>query len=212
MIVVQVIAVAGFMAVQSFWAHDIKPDAFDGLLLSLGTWASMPVCLAMIVLFVKARNQLSVRDYLSLHGVSLRQSLPWVGLLVILLAAEDLVSILLERRPSAFMVDAYHTAVIVPLFWATIVIAAPVFEEILFRGFLFHGIQQSRLGNAGAILITSLIWAGFHQQYDLFEMGVIFLVGILFGLARAKTGSIYLTMGLHALMNLIAMIELWLCL
>jgi uncharacterized protein len=110
------------------------------------------------------------------------------------------------------MVDAYRTAVVVPLLLAALTIAAPVFEEVLFRGFMFHGIQQSRLGNIGAILITSLVWSAIHLQYDVSHVAIIFGAGILFGIARASSNSLYLLIGLHALMNVIATIELWICL
>lgn len=74
---------------------------------------------------------------------------------------------------------------------------------------MFRGIQRSRLGNVGAILITSVVWSAIHLQYNAYEVTVVFLGGILLGLARATSNSIYLTIGLHSLMNVIATIELW---
>lgn len=87
-------------------------------------------------------------------------------------------------------------------------VAAPVFEELFFRGFFFRGIQQSRLGNVGAVLITSFFWSIIHVQYDLPLIIWIFLLGILLGIARARSNSTYLTIALHALLNLIATIQI----
>ena len=87
------------------------------------------------------------------------------------------------------------------------VVAAPLGEETLFRGFLFKGILHSRLGGAGAVLLTALIWALLHRQYDLFDMANIFAAGLLFGCARLRTNSIYPCLLMHGLMNLIATIE-----
>jgi membrane protease YdiL (CAAX protease family) len=180
------------------------------LLLSVATWAAAPLCLALVILLVRLRNQLSVRDYLSLRGVSAGRFLAWAAILLAFVAVADGTTWLLDLNvvPS-FMVEAYRTAGSVPLLLATLWIAAPVFEEVFFRGFMFHGIQQSRLGNVGAILITSLVWSAIHMQYNVYEVSIIFLGGILLGTARARSNSVLLTIGLHSIMNVVAMIELW---
>jgi hypothetical protein len=105
------------------------------------------------------------------------------------------------------MVQTYQTAGIPPLLWLAVVVAAPLGEETLFRGFLFKGILHSRLGGAGAIVLTALIWAVLHRQYDLFDMANVFAAGLLFGYARLLTNSIYPCLLMHALMNLIATIQ-----
>ncbi len=94
-------------------------------------------------------------------------------------------------------------------FWATLVVAAPLCEETFFRGFMFRGIQHSRLGGVGAVLITSLVWSLGHLDYGPFELLWIFFGGILFGAARCKSGSIYLTMVLHGLWNLASLVAVY---
>ena len=97
------------------------------------------------------------------------------------------------------------------LFWIALIVATPVFEELVYRGFLFEGIRASRLGGFGAVMITTLIWTLVHQEYDPLEFSMIFIFGLVLGMARLRTGSILLTMGLHMLHNLIASGEiLWL--
>ena len=44
-------------------------------------------------------------------------------------------------------------------------------------------------------------------QYDLYGVATIFVSGLLLGYARLKTGSLYPTLFLHGLMNLIATVE-----
>ncbi len=153
---------------------------------------------------------MSLRDYLSLHRVSIWRFLAWATVLVLFVVVADGTTWFLDRDVvTKFMIDWYRTAGFVPAMLAALWIAAPVFEETFFRGFMFRGIQQSRLGNVGAILITAVVWSGIHLQYSAYEMAVIFLGGILLGAARARSNSIYLTIGLHSLMNVIATIELW---
>jgi membrane protease YdiL (CAAX protease family) len=80
-------------------------------------------------------------------------------------------------------------------------------EEVLFRGFLFEGVLHSRLGAGGAVGFTSLVWALTHVQYDAYDIATIFVSGLLLGYVRLKTGSLYATIFLHGLMNLVAMLE-----
>jgi hypothetical protein len=94
------------------------------------------------------------------------------------------------------------------LFWIGVIIFAPAFEEVFFRGFLFEGFRYSRIGVVGAIVLTSLIWAALHMQYDPFEMFLVFLMGLLLGILRYKTGSLWSPLLMHSLNNLAATIEL----
>lgn len=106
------------------------------------------------------------------------------------------------------MLEVYGTAGnALPLLWLALIVAAPFSEEFLFRGFLFTGLKESRLGAYGTILITSLIWASIHAQYDLYGITTIFVAGIFLGFARLKTNSIWLCVLLHGLMNLIATLQ-----
>jgi membrane protease YdiL (CAAX protease family) len=109
-----------------------------------------------------------------------------------------------------FMVRAYATAGFKPLFFFAIVVAAPLVEELFFRGFLFAGLADSRLGPRWTIAITAVAWGSIHTQYELIDILLICLLGLILGAARSKSGSIYTTMALHALTNLAALIEVWL--
>jgi hypothetical protein len=104
------------------------------------------------------------------------------------------------------MVQAYKTSFFPPLLWLAFIVASPLYEEIFFRGFLFKGIEHSRAGPAGAVIITSLAWSLLHIQYDFLIIISIFAGGLLLGLARLKTNSIYVPIVMHALQNLMATI------
>jgi uncharacterized protein len=201
-----------FMAMHPLGPKGVDEFAESGLFLSLTTWLAAPVGLAFIGLLVKLRKQWTIREYLSLHRVSTGTVFAWIAATVVFIAMVDATTWLLglEVVPHV-VIDMYRTAGSVPLLLATLLIAAPVFEETFFRGFMFLGLQQSKLGNVGAILITALAWSALHMQYDAYQMTLIFGNGILLGLARAKSNSVLLTILMHSLMNLIATIELLLC-
>jgi membrane protease YdiL (CAAX protease family) len=73
------------------------------------------------------------------------------------------------------MLDAYRNTAWPPLFWIAVVIFAPAFEEFLFRGFSFIGLQKSRLGSAGATILTALVWAVLHIQYNWLGGGILII-------------------------------------
>jgi membrane protease YdiL (CAAX protease family) len=83
------------------------------------------------------------------------------------------------------------------------VVLAPIYEEILFRGFLYRGLAASWLGTTGAIVVTSLIWAGLHL-YTWTGMAAIFVFGLGLGWLRWRTGSIIPTIAAHGLNNSLA--------
>jgi membrane protease YdiL (CAAX protease family) len=168
----------------------------------------MPVTVSLVWLFAWLRKGISIREYLALNPLSWRAAAGWNAALVGLSVLWDGLTILLHRPivPDV-MVQTYQTAGFPPLLWLAVVVAAPLGEEALFRGFLFKGILHSRLGGAGAVVLTALIWAVIHQQYDLYGVANVFAAGLLLGYARLRTNSIYSGLLMHALMNLIATIE-----
>ncbi|HVX98164.1 MAG TPA: type II CAAX endopeptidase family protein [Pseudorhodoplanes sp.] len=131
--------------------------------------------------------------------------------LVVLLPLGDLASHLTGRDVvPPFVVQAYKLARdngALVLLAAAFALAAPLMEELVFRGFLMRGFAASRLGWPGAIVATSLCWAAMHVQYELFFIVQIFLLGLVFGWLRRRSGSTTLTLGLHALINLSALAQ-----
>jgi hypothetical protein len=93
------------------------------------------------------------------------------------------------------------------LLWVAVALAAPLFEELFFRGFLFRGLCGSALGAAGAIVVTAALWALIHVQYDGYEIASIFAFGLVLGIARHRSGSTWTPIGMHALLNFIAMTQ-----
>ena len=108
------------------------------------------------------------------------------------------------------MFNIYSTAPSKHLLWIALVVAGPVSEEVFFRGFLFYGILNTNLGPIGAVVLSSLIWASLHIQYDLYGMATVLVLGLLFGYARLRTNSVYIPIAMHALMNVIAAMEVML--
>jgi membrane protease YdiL (CAAX protease family) len=166
------------------------------------------ICTPLTLWFTKLRKNISVRDYIGFKEPLKREWVQWLLILAAFLFLSDGVSLLLHQPiVPPFMIDAYKTASFLPILLFAIVVVAPIFEEIFFRGFLFQGIRYSRLGPIGAIGITSVVWAVIHLQYDIYGMATVFALGLLFGIARLKTDSIHLLMVMHSFVGLVATLE-----
>jgi len=98
------------------------------------------------------------------------------------------------------------------LFLATSCVGAPIVEELAVRGFLFRGWSESFLRPAGAIVLTSVLWAVPHIQYDWYGRFEIFVMGLVLGYFRYRSGSTFLAVVVHSAINLYVMIYLGLAL
>ena len=183
------------------------PEQASGTLISIVTFAAALVCSSFIFLLVK-NNRLSIRDWLGLKPVSIKQLAFWVLVLFVFNFLSNLVAAYFEHDVvTNFVRDLYSSSSNLYLLGFAVIIAAPFFEELFFRGFMLSGISRSRLGVAGGILITALIWTAVHQQYDWYIRGNIFVLGIIFGYARYRSGSLLPSLTMHALMNAMALFE-----
>lgn len=181
---------------------------YNGTVLSLATFVSAILGCVLIVLVIKLKRGVGLASYLLLRRVPAMTLLKWsVAVLAYLAVVESLNFVLGGPPVHMFMAASYATADPVWLLWLALILAAPVFEEVFFRGFLFTGIASSVLGPAGAILLTAAAWAIIHLQYGAFEIGMIFILGILLGMARYYSGSLLVPLFLHALNNLLATVQ-----
>jgi membrane protease YdiL (CAAX protease family) len=89
-------------------------------------------------------------------------------------------------------------------------VAAPVTEELFARGFLYRGWSESFLRPAGAIVLSSLVWTALHLQYDWYFFGEVFSIGLLLGYLRYRFNSTWLTIVVHGLNNLAAVVQTFL--
>ena len=88
-----------------------------------------------------------------------------------------------------------------------VTVAAPFIEELLFRGFMFRGLDASRAGPIGAIVLPNILWVTLHAQYARPTLMMLFAMGLVLGLARHFSGSVTLPLVLHAISNAVSTIS-----
>jgi uncharacterized protein len=181
-----------------------------GLLQSVATIVSGIIGTGLIILFIKARRRAGIAEYLGLKKLNYKTALLAIAVVIVFLALSSLMYYVLGKSTAeGIMNDIYNTSIWPPLFWIAVVIFAPLFEEAFFRGFVFEGFRRSPLGLTGAVLLTALGWAVMHSlQYNIYSIIWIFMLGIAMGIVRARTGSIWATFIMHAVVNLAATVEM----
>jgi hypothetical protein len=189
--------------------------ANNGLLVALSTMVSAIAGIGLIILFVRVRGNKNVADYIGLKRIPWKTVAVVVAVFIITFAAivglESLYNALAhsssaEAANSSFMTDTYQTAGWLPLLWVAVAGFAPAFEEAFFRGFLFVGLERSRIGAVGTVIFTSLVWASLHLQYNLVGMATIVILGLVLGVVRLKTRSLWSTILFHSLWNIVALL------
>ena len=104
------------------------------------------------------------------------------------------------EMPSDFF--EYSKAVPVWMISIVFIVGAPIAEELLFRGYLYSQLINTKLGMYGTIIFTSLLWTGLHAQYDFDILISIFFLGLVLGYVRYRHDSVYLGIVIHAIHNI----------
>jgi membrane protease YdiL (CAAX protease family) len=93
----------------------------------------------------------------------------------------------------------------VPVQILLIVVAAPISEEVCFRGMLFGGLRRG-MPRLAAALISGLIFGGLHALTGVSAVPPLIVFGVILALLYEKTGSIVPGILLHMLNNSIALL------
>ncbi|NNC87484.1 MAG: CPBP family intramembrane metalloprotease [Akkermansiaceae bacterium] len=212
---VQVAFLLVFLAIEG---GSMNPDrlpqrlediAMDGDFLGLATVLTAAVICPLCLLLGKIKRGFTGTGYLALGSPRLRPVLAWsvvvlvVGLLFNLAAP----AMGVDETPE-FMLDIVRSTDWPVFLLVGVVAGAPLLEEFIFRGLLFRGWRVSALGVWGTIIVTSLLWTLMHAaQYEFAILAHIFLLGILLGYARERTGNLWIPIAMHAANNAFASIE-----
>ena len=208
------IAVVIFFVLKRGGAIDqaamIRAVASSGSAISLSVIAGLPAVLLALWLAIRW-TRISFIDYLALRWTSWRNVVLGIVGLAVLVAGWDLLSRAIGKEVSPdFMTAVFKSARADDALWLLVLAfcaAAPITEELFARGFLYRGLSESFLGVPGAILVSSIVWTGLHLQYDWFFFGEVFCIGLWFGYVRYRGQSTWLTIVLHALNNLAAVVQ-----
>lgn len=117
----------------------------------------------------------------------------------------------LNKNPSDFIKPLINSDNII-LLAISVIIIAPIYEELLFRGIILTTLQSANTPKSHyqkftpiiASIITSFYFMISHLQYDWYGMGMILLFSLLLCFFKIKTQSILLPILLHSINNTVA--------
>jgi len=98
---------------------------------------------------------------------------------------------------------AHHSAATIAIACFASVVAAPIAEEIFFRGLLYGGLRN-RLPVVPAALIVAVVFGLGHTQYPLLVRPEMAIFGFVACLLYERTRSLLPSMGMHSLHNALA--------
>jgi|GEM_PF-1368180 len=153
-----------------------------------------------------------VRTYRSL-------ALPWIGhkrhvdvIGTVILATLVLVMDRLARRvfgmsyaSDRIVLSGPMGTVLLVLYVLRMAVATPFIEEVFWRGYIQPGLQIS-LGATRAVVLQAVLFALFHLRGPR-EMGMLFLIGLFYGLWRWRRRSLLPLIVAHMLVNTVACIQ-----
>ena len=182
----------------------------DGVAVAIIILVSTPVEVGLLMLLARRAGN-DPLHYLGLIVPTRGQVVFGVAGVIALIVVGNAVSLLFGRDiVTTFQSDIVRTAGAagrLALLWFAVVVAAPIGEEVLFRGFIFRGWHRTPNDAWTAIVVTAALFALLHVQCDWFVIGQVFGFGLFLGWMRWATGSTLLTMLLHALINFEGMLE-----
>lgn len=157
--------------------------------------------LLILLLFTILWKRDGFREFLGVKPPSLRATLRWLGIFILLGAMLEGLAWLSPAFRTEFMSKILGSTTDRSMMILGVGIAAPLFEEFLLRG-LAYGAFRHAVDKHVAVALTAGIFTLMHLQYEVMVMLLILPIGVVLGYARANTGSIWVPVLLHVINNL----------
>lgn len=200
--------VIGAIGAYAAWSsvEDEDVDAF-----ALASTAMFELLLAGIVLLLAWRRGLDLRD-IGFRRPTRWGPLPvaWIGSYVILAIYGLVLTVLdqlgvdvsgFDEGNAAPVADTEGLALLL-LLGLSVVVLAPVCEELFFRALLFRGLRNV-WGRGGAIAASGVLFGAFHLNISVILPFT--LIGALFAWAYDQSGSLWTSIAAHFLVNSLAL-------
>ncbi len=184
-------------------SHDGLSDA-DYLLISDLFGSGWIIILAFYVIFDIQSHKVSVLKLLDFSFSKLKAFLPKVLLYFSVAAGFQIVVSLFVNEDELQLSKMSNVGIVVAFF--STVIVAPIFEEIIFRGYLYNVMRSKFRNKSERQLANAIAFAAAHVFLVMFILGAalpyyIFALGYYFAKLYEESDSVVPSIALHMLNN-----------
>ena len=160
----------------------------------------LPAFAIAIMLFVAKRRGISLATGLGLQKPLLKVAIIFLIAWLCLMTLEEYLTS--GMAGAAVKNWPAYPPLILGLRILALGLLGPIAEELVSRGLLLHVLGRTRVGIYGAIVILAAAWAIIHVQYAPILLTLIFIDGVVLGLARHFSRSLYVPITMHIIGNL----------
>ena len=175
---------------------DIFLDSLNGQSIFYITAAFSTTIAIVLCAFIQ---KVSITSIFGLHRFNLNSlKIPLVFYFIYLLSLIILMFFNYYPKPSNFEQISGSNNI---LYFFTIAFIGPVFEELFFRGYIYHQLTKATIKIR--VLVISLLFSVIHIPESTIMFILLFFLGIILGGARAASGSTFLPILIHMINNII---------
>lgn len=161
----------------------------------------IPLAAIAVVLRVTRRRSADWRRVLALEPPPAREAALWIAVYMVWMLGSD--ALFHWRGPWDFDPWVRQGVLVSVLRVLAVGFLGPVMEELVVRGVAFDRLLP-RIGPAATVGVTAVAWAALHVQYAPWIIALLAVDGVLLGVARLRSGSVYVPIAMHVLWNLYA--------
>lgn len=153
-------------------------------------------------------------DFWAIKKMKKQELMKWLLASIVFWVITSMIGQTMNLPAEQFMLDikaAGNSVGMMVLISFTLCVIIPIMEELIFRGWLFTKVAQTKLGNIGALILTAIIFTIIHSQYENSVTFIMLLFfGLLLGYTRYKSNNISYSIAIHILFNSLAIMALFL--
>jgi uncharacterized protein len=194
--------VVGLIVAKTFYPHAPLMSVLQKPWLALSTQLGVYV-LVLIFMIMLVEGKSHQRFWTAIRWIWPARYWPALVALGIAMVSMQALEKFFKLPQHVPMEDFLSTPAMAALTGIFAVSLGPLMEELFFRGFLYPVLAR-RLGLTSAVLITSAAFGIIHGAQLAFAWGlvlIIFVVGLVLTIVRARTGSVAASFVVHVAYN-----------
>jgi membrane protease YdiL (CAAX protease family) len=207
-VMTQFVGIIGVQLLAKTGWYDIKGNQQQAIQQLLIHWELIGFSLILTFTFLVYKKEAMNDSKLSIKLS--RNSFVWILIGIVAVFLAQTIGSILDKSIFHLTTQSVNTssnieaATIAPLALISIVILAPLVEELVFR-YAAINILSRKFNEIGCILISSVFFSIMHFDFP-FVFGYYFLIGLVLAAIYVRTNRLLVSFIIHATMNLIIVI------